>query len=282
MGHPTDGWRWDKQGPLFEDSAELGTTEGDLAPALVATEAGLHLVFLRDTAEETGLYASTSTDGVAWSAPVPVVGLEGGGHDYPSLLHIDGVFHLFAGSGSVQHATSTDGIAFSPGETVLRAGTGGDWDSLSLLYPRAVADEDGVALYYTGFSGAAYAIGHTPSAAPGTAYESATVLLERDPTGWDNAAVGMPQPVSREGMLHLFYGGYDEIIADPGPWRVGQLDPESGERRVSLELAESGLDAWSTRDPAVVPWGDGFLMVYVGMGDDGVYRLLRASSDVCN
>jgi len=32
----------------------------------------------------------------------------------------------------------------------------------------------------------------------------------------------------------------------------------------------------------VIHWGDGWLMIYAGMGDDGVYRLKWATSDVCN
>ncbi len=72
----------------------------------------------------------------------------------------------------------------------------------------------------------------------------------------------------------------DTVIADPGPWRVGKL--VDGERMLSLPLTESGDEAFSTRDPAVVPWDDGWLMVYVGMGDDGRYRLMSATSDVCS
>ena len=52
--------------------------------------------------------------------------------------------------------------------------------------------------------------------------------------------------------------------------------------RISLPLTDAGVEAYSTRDPAVVPWGDGWLMVYVGMGDDGRYWLVSATSDVCN
>ena len=90
----------------------------------------------------------------------------------------------------------------------------------------------------------------------------------------------MPEVVAADGETHFWYGGYDTVIADPGPWRIGKL--VDGERLISLPLTESGDEAFSTRDPAVVPWGDGWLMVYVGMGDDGRYRLMSATSDVCS
>lgn len=283
-GHPADGWRWVRRGPLFDDTTlfgdpdAVGYNEGALAPTLVDTGAGLRLLFLLKTSAGTTLYASTSEDGLSWTPPEPVTGLDDGG-SYPSLLHDADGFTLWQGSGSVARSTSEDGLRFTPGETVLRAG-GADFDSLSLLYPHAVRTDDGVELYYTGFDGARFAIGRADCAPDGTDCAATGPLLERDPEGWDNAAVAMPEVVVHAGETHIWYGGYDELIANPGPWRIGRL--EGGARRVSLPLTESGVEAWSTRDPAVVPWGDGWLIVYVGMGDDGVYRLVSATSDVCS
>jgi hypothetical protein len=282
-GHPADGWGWEKHGALFEDTVALDYNEGDLAPTLVATDTGFHLLFARKVGTENTLMVATSSDGVAWSAPEAVTGLDADGIEYPSLVYRDGVFHLWSGSGSVAYATSTDGRDFSAGETVLRAGEPGAFDGLSLLYPHAVMSDDGVVLYYTGYDGARFTIGRTEASAPGDEFPSGTALLEADPEGWDNTSVGMPEVVADStGAEHFFYGGYDTVIANPGPWRIGLWDPTTGTRLVSLPLAESGLDAWSTRDPAIVPQGDGWLMVYVGMGDDGIYRLLRATSAVCN
>lgn len=281
-GHLTDGWRWTRQGPLFADRDGLGTYQGDLAPALVDTGAGLHLLYVRQDSTGQSLWASRSDDGKDWSEPVPVTGLEDAG-SYPSLVYADGTFHLFEGSGSITHATSTDGVAFTPGEVVLRTDAAGAFASLSMLYPSAVLGDDGsVALWYTGFDGARYAIGSAAAPSLGAAASDGALVLERDAEGWDNTSVAMPAVVQRGGARHLWYGGYDTVVSDPGPWRVGYLDPDTGERRVSIPLSETGADAWSSRDPAVVPWGDGWLMVYIGLGDDGIYRLLSATSDVCN
>lgn len=282
-GHPADGWAWEKGGPLFEDTVALNYTDGDLAPSLVDTGTELVLLFARKRGTEQGLFVTTSPDGADWSAPEAVMGIDAGSIEYPSLVFADGVFHLWHGSGSIAYASSTDGRTFTPGDTVLRVGEAGAFDSLSLLYPHAVLTEDGAQLFYTGFDGARFAIGATEPAAPGAELASGTVLLERATGTWDNTSVGMPEVlVDSTGQTRFWYGGYDTDIADPGPWRIGLWDAETGSRTVSLPLAESGLDAWSTRDPAVIPRGSGWFMVYVGMGDDGVYRLMRASSAVCN
>jgi len=284
-GHPTDGWRWQRRGALlsddllYGDGANIAYAEGAIAPTLVDTGAGLHLLFLRKQGSETTLWASTSPDAATWSAPAPVTGLEADGTSYPSLVHDDDGFRLWYGSGSIAWATSDDGLSFTPLDTVLRAGDA-EFDSLSLLYPHALATESGVRLYYTGFDGARYAIGEADCNPEATACTGAGPLLEHDPDGWDNTSVGMPEVVESAGETHLWYGGYDTEIADPGPWRVGKL--VDGERLLSLPLTESGDEAFSTRDPAVVPWDGGWLMVYVGMGDDGRYRLMSATSDVCS
>ena len=282
-GHPADGWGWEKQGALFEDTASVSPGDGDLAPTLVDTGSEFVMVFARKRGTEQGLWMSTSTDGISWTPPESVTGIDAGSIEYPSLVFADGQFHLWHGSGSIAYAESTDGRNFVPGDTVLRPGDAGAFDGVSLLYPHAIQTQTGIQLFYTGFSGARFAIGTTESDVPGAPFASGTLLLEHSSDGWDNTSVGMPEVVvDSSGVQHFWYGGYDTIIADPGPWRIGRYDFETGERRVSLPLSEAGVDAWSTRDPAVVPHGEGWLMVYVGMGDDGVYRLARATSRVCN
>lgn len=281
-GHPTDGWRWVRRGPVFDDDTlfdgvDVGHNEGALSPTLVLTGAGLHLLWMLQNGAGTSLWASTSADADTWTGPVPVTGLDG--ESYPSLVHDGAGFQLWVGSGSVGHASSSDGLAFTAGETVLRPGAAG-FDAISLLYPHAVQTEAGVELWYTGFDGARFAIGQADCDATATTCTGAGPVLERDPEGWDNAAVAMAEVVHHGGQIHTWYGAYDTVIADPGPWRIGRL--EEGARLVSLPLMDTGPEAWSTRDPAVVPWGDGWLMLYVGMGDDGVYRLMSATSDVCS
>jgi hypothetical protein len=285
-GHSADGWRWQKHGALFADGEPLDYGDGDLAPTLVDTGAGLHLLFTRQRGLEQELWASTSSDGETWSEPALSTGLEAGSTDYTGLLFDDGRFRLWYGSGSIDYAESDDGVSFEHQGTVLRTGDDGDFDSLSLLYPGPARRGEDIVLAYTGFDGAYYAIGSASSADDGVTWRRDGLLLERDPEGWDNKAVAQPMLAYDDDGAWLWYGGYDISVSNPGPYRIGlaRLDAAGAVERVgvSLPLAESGPDAWSTRDPAVLPWGDGWLMVYAGMGDDGSYRLMRASSDVCS
>lgn len=281
-GHPSDGWRWTKLGALFEDAEALAYGEGDLAPSLVVVPDGLHLVFARQRALDRDLWVSTSADGVQWSEPVAATGLTPGAAGYPGLLYDEGRFRLWHGSGHIDYSESSDGLAFEPQGTALGVGGGGDFDSFSVLYPHPVWLEDGLALFYTGYDGATYAIGVALSVDDGEGWEREDHVFECDPDGFDNAAVAQPMFLERDSRDLLWYGGYDTSLTSPGPWRVGFIGAWSSERMVAIPLAEAGHDAWSTRDPAVVPWGDGWLMIYAGMGDDGIYRLMRATSDVCN
>lgn len=280
-GHPGDGWRWTSQGDLWPDSDTLDYGDGDLAPAIVAWGDGYRLVFTRKRGAERGLWTSESADGQLWSTPEPLQGLTAVSTEYPSLVSDGGVLRMWYGSGSVSYATSTDGVHFDEGDTAIRAGAEGSFDTLSLLYPHVVEiSDDNLHLYYTGFDGASYAVGRVESTDNGVSWTSAELVLSLDSSSWDNTAVAMPM-VRIAGTETLFwYGGYDTSVVNPGPWRIGFL--RDGVRTVALPLSESGHDAYSTRDPAVLPWGDGYLMVYVGMGDDGVYRLRWATSDVCS
>ena len=50
---------------------------------------------------------------------------------------------------------------------------------------------------------------------------------------------------------------------------------------LTLDLPETGLDAWSTRDPAVIHHDGAWRMLYTGMAPDSRYRLMSATSTVC-
>ncbi len=68
-GHASDGWNWQKHGPLFEDAETLSYTDGDLAPSVVDTGSELVLLFSRKRGTEHTLLVSSSTDGASWSTP---------------------------------------------------------------------------------------------------------------------------------------------------------------------------------------------------------------------
>lgn len=177
-------------------------------------------------------------------------------------------------------------MAFGATETVLRPNDVGGFGALSLLYPAPVQDGAPVRLYFTGFDGVAFAIGRATLAGSDLSIDEDPLLTEGGPATWYNSAVAAPAAVHTGADWCLWFGGYDTSQTDPGTWRVGFTQGDDGvcwgpTPTVSLPLGESGPDAWSTRDPTVVPWEGGWQMIYVGMGDDGVYRLMAATSDVC-
>jgi hypothetical protein len=289
-GYPLDGWTWERHGVLWEPPASTGSNEGDLAPSLVAVGPALHLFFTRKTGTTHRIHHAASADGVTWSVgAAPVTGL---GDDpviaYPAVLYEEGRFRMWFGSGTIDLAESPDGDAWTiAAKTVLRIGASGAFDGLSLLYPSILHGADGYRLYYTGFDGAQFAIGRA-DAADGVAFARAqtTPVLERGAAGdVDNHAVAMPAAVRVGAVVLLWYGAYDTSQTNPGPYRVALATSGDGlgftRRGLTLDLGASGPDAWSTRDPTVLRTADGWLMVYAGMGDDGRYRLMRATSRTC-
>lgn len=102
-GHLSDGWRWAKQGALFEDSEALAYGEGELAPSLVDVGGTLHLIFTRQRGLDQDLWVSTNADGEGWSEPVAATGLEPGSAGYAGLLYDQGLFQLWYGSGNIGH-----------------------------------------------------------------------------------------------------------------------------------------------------------------------------------
>jgi predicted GH43/DUF377 family glycosyl hydrolase len=290
-GYPLDGWRWQKLGTLWSPGPSPAQNDGDIGPALVEAQGALHLFFTRKTGLTHRIFHSSSTDGEVWSAPEEATGLAAPAQTmvaYPTVLFEGGKFRMWFCTGSVDLAESTDGVGWSVVATgVLSAGAAGTFDAWGVLYPSVLHEGGAFTLWCTGFDGQAYAIGRATSA-DGQAWTRSPptpVLARGAAADYDNHAVAMPRVARRGGELVLWYGAYDTSKTDPGPYRIASADSADGiafnRRGVSIELAASGADAYSTRDPAVVAWRGGWLMVYSGLGDDRRYRLMRATSKVC-
>jgi predicted GH43/DUF377 family glycosyl hydrolase len=273
---------------VLEDPA-AAELDGYLAPAVAVVGDTLHVWITRKEQLVHRILHTSSVDGVTFATPILATGLAG--QDiiaYPSVVH-DGIrFLMWYGSGSVDHAVSSDGIGWSMVSAgVLGPGEAGTFDALTVAYPNVVVEGAGYTMHYTGFDGQRFAIGRALSA-DGVAWSrpTSTPLLERGPAdGFDNHAVAQPcAALTSQGML-LWYGGYDTRVSDPGPYRVGLAASAGGSalarQGVALDLAPSGVEAFSTRDPAVARWQGRWWMAYVGMGDDRRYRILAASSDTC-
>lgn len=288
-GYPLDGWGWTSQGVILEDP-DAPPTGGLLAPSLVERDGVLHLFYTRKDATLHRIWHATSHDGgVSFTPSGEVTGL---GDDpvlaYPSVLVEGGRFRMWVGSGTIDLAESEDGDAWTlVAESVLRPSDTGTVGPLSLLYPSVLADAAGYAMWFTGYDGSQLRIGRatSPDGVAWTVDPLAPVLSPGPQTAFDNKATASPRVVASGGRLLMWYGGYDTAKTNPGPYRVGLATSQDGvawdKAGVSLDLPADGPDAWSTRDPAVIRAGGGWLMVYAGLAPDQRYRLLRATSPVC-
>jgi predicted GH43/DUF377 family glycosyl hydrolase len=273
---------------VLEDQG-AASQDGYIAPAALVVNNTLHLWVSRKLGLQHRIVHTTSSDGQSFPAPEPTTGLEGGDIiAYPSVIHDGTRFLLWYGSGTIDFAESLDGVAWTmKGKGVLKPGEAGAFDSLTLLYPNVLSTAAGYVMYYTGFDGQAFSIGRAEST-DGLAWDkspSTAVLGRGEPTAFDNHAVAQPCAVVAGSRVLLWYGGYDTAKSNPGPYRIGFADSVDGKTfqrlGVTLDLASSGVEAWSTRDPAVVRWKSEWWMAYSAMGDDGRYRIAIATSNTC-
>ena len=106
-------------------------------------------------------------------------------------------------------------------------------------------------------------------------------MLESDPaSSIENHAVAQMTVLETDTGFNAWYGGYDTSETDPGPWRILYALSEDGlywsDRQLAMDLEEVGEEAWSVREPSVTIWNEILWMAYIGMGDDGEYRLRLA------
>lgn len=270
------------------EAAAVG--DGVLSPAVIEHEGVLHLWYAEKVGTKYTLFHSESRDGgESFSSPIAATGLgDAHANAYPTVWREDGTFKLIFGSGTFKVATSDDGVHFTLASApILGASFVADrFDALSVVYPNRVADGDGAVLFFSGYDGRRVRIGRAVQNAEGSfVVDPPRPILDLGAaTDFDNAAVAQSHVQRAFDQWWMLYGGYDTSRSSPGPYRIGMASSPDGltwtKHGVALELSTNGTDAWSTRDPALVPAGDHWLLFYVGMGDDGRYRLHRATSDV--
>ncbi len=279
-GHPADGWNWERRGLLWEDREVWEETEGEINPTPVEWNGEYLLIFVRMSYDGVGLFVSRSTDTLTWSTPVSIEGLEGLPNDRPGLSVHDGQLRLFHGSNPIHWSLSNDGVTFEYQGEALARGLEGGFDDHTVFYPNPVAEAGSLALYYTAFDGEQFSLGRSQSDDGGTTWSVGEQVLAPVPGSWEQSGVAMPQVAYLDGVRLTWYGGQDRSMSATSSWRIGM--ERGGQRAVSLPLIPSSTESVWVQDPAVIPFEDGWLMVYVGTGEDRVSRLHVATSRVCN
>jgi len=283
-GYPMDGWAWSDRRHLLDPPAGAAYGQGWLDPAPVEV-GGVTYVYLT-LKQAAGLELWRGVLGAASIEDLEP--LEGAGGGYASVLHEDGVFRLWYGGGVIRLAESRDGVSFvDVPDSELRPTHEATFDSISVLYPAVVRIPEGYALWYTGYDEQRMAIGRalSPDGKSWTRSPAEPVIVPGPASAFDNKSVAQPHVLAGEAGFLMWYGGYDTSRTNPGPYRVGLARSADGVAwetlGVTLELAVTGTEAYSTRDPAVVGRSGAWSMLYTAMGDDGLYRVYRARSVTC-
>ena len=270
-------------------SNQYGCPNCDGSPSLVNINGTLHLFFAR--LPSTGGYSrklhhATSLDGVNFTTPLPVTGLSGTSQIDSSVVWDGTTFHLwFLETSKLSYATSTDGNTWTMVQSnVLPKGPTGSFDAALVRYLSVLPDGAGGWVgWYTGADpGAVMSIGRATSATGSSWTSTGQVLAKGSGFSFDNASAAMPAVIRHGTGYLMWYGGYDLSRTNPGPWRIGAASSGDGiiwdKKGISVALTTTGTDSQTVREPAVAPFGTGWVMIYVGLGDDGFWRLHRATS----
>ena len=253
------------------------TLSNQVAPSLLVYQDELWLYYSQREGLKDSIFLIRSQDGESWSSPESLSSLD----DFSDIMHLNVSVQgtdwtAMIGGGRIGSASSSNGIDWElTGSQIIPTG---DFDSLGQLYPALSAN--GEQLWYTGFDGQAYSIGRAVRSDGG--WSNAGGVLEADPASpFENRAVGQLSIFEDDTGYVAWYGGYDTSQSDPGPWRILSARSADGsywtDRSLALDLQPEGEEAWSVREPSVVQMGDRLWMAYIGMGDDGQYRLRVAT-----
>jgi len=177
--------------------------------------------------------------------PVITYGTGGLWDDYtitPGPVIWDGTQYLMHYSGydgsrwRVGVATSADLLSWEKyaGNPVLDLGGSGEWDDAGVFWTDVLYDGSSYHLFYSGYSGSTYRIGHATSA-DGLAWtkDPANPVLDLGASGeWDDYHVYAPTVAEYDGEYHLWYVG---------------APSSGGDRRIG-HATSADLSTW-TRDP---------------------------------
>jgi uncharacterized repeat protein (TIGR01451 family) len=220
-------WTRHAGNPLIGDS-------GSYQPEVVVVGGTYHMFHTYRASFPEVVHHRTSSDGIAWSAPVTVLqsgaagAWDGDGVYVDSVLYEDGVFKMWytgrpvgGGVNRIGYATSPDGTAWTKhaGNPVLVPGPG--WDA---TYVREATVVHLGATYHMWYAGTStwpdYSIGYATSP-DGIAWtkNAANPVLTPLPGSFDDTTVYAPQVVHYGGTFHMWYSGGDGATNDR--WEIG-------------------------------------------------------------
>lgn len=144
------------------------------------------------------------------------------GHTEPEVIKVGSTYYMYyradsSSGASIKYATSTNGISWTDGGTVLTKSSSG-WDSAEVIAPSVLEHNGKYYLYYEADNAAARgqrAIGVATSDSPTGPFTKCTCNPVLKPTGsWEGHSstvygiVGTPAVFEKDGQFYLFYHGY--------------------------------------------------------------------------
>jgi predicted GH43/DUF377 family glycosyl hydrolase len=268
IGHATSDdlrtWERDPANPVFTPrDPPAWDSQAVEDPTVLVRDGSAHMLYAATAQRDpksNSLGHAASPDGRTWTRnpDAPVLeprnsgSWEGRSVQNPGATVVDGTIHLvYGGSGQdeswqgVGHATSADLIRWSDrrADPILTPGPEDAWDSTYLADPCLVYEDDVAHLFYAGFDGSHWQVGHATS----TDFET----WEKDPT---NPVVGYDHR-SEWGYLHV---GDPTVLRDGDDYHMVHV-ANTGERKRLLQARSEDLRTWeSLEQPVLDPEPDGW------------------------
>jgi uncharacterized repeat protein (TIGR01451 family) len=268
-------------------------------PAVLKEEGSYKMWYTGDDGSNPSrIGLATSTNGITWtkslSNPVlsPSQTWETNGVSGASVISDSGLYKMwYTGFDSswvarIGYATSPDGINWTKygSNPVLSVGASGSWEDEDVSEPTVIKEGSTYHMWYTGYDGATYRIGHATSGdgINWTRDPANPVLDIGPPGGWDWLDVYGPSVVAYNDVYLLWYSGETLPLA----WQTGYALSSNGSdwtRKGMLipEGAPGTFDADSADYASVIVDGTGFKVWYSGY-DGSTYTIGYATAEVCS
>lgn len=180
----------------------------------------------------------------------------------------------------ILRAVSFDGLEWTKQGLCINLGMPGSFDSVHMVYPYVIKEENLYKMYYTAYDGKGHwRIGYAESA-DGIIFKNRKMVLDIGPAGsLDAEHVHTPVVVKQGSIYTMYYAGFGGY---PPAWRIlraTSLDGQNWTKQgLALDLGQAGdLDSANLLPGSVIYNKDGlFIMYYWAQGSN--WRILYATS----